>query len=58
MISSINSVLIFIIPLSGALTLFIYYKKKKKFNYEMNLKINDDCKEIKEEDLKKILSFG
>lgn len=58
MISSINSVLIFIIPLSGALTLFIYYKKKKKFNYEMNLKINDDCKEIKEEDLKKLLSFG
>ena len=56
--SSLNTVLIFLIPISGALNLFIYYKKKKRFNHVMNEKISNKIPEIPDEEFERIFLFG
>ena len=56
--SSLNTVLIFLIPISGTLNLFIYYKKKKRFNHVMNDKISNEIPEIPDEEFERIFLFG
>ncbi len=58
MISSINTVLIFMIPISGTATLLYYFYKKKKFDLDMNTTIKDEYKELNEEVIEKIFTFG
>ncbi len=58
MISSINTVLIFIIPITGTATLLYYIYKKKKFDLEMNTTIKDEYIEISNEEMEKIFTFG
>ena len=56
--SSIQTVLIFLIPATNALTLFIYYKKKKRFNSVMNEVIDATIPDISDEELEKLFLFG
>ncbi len=58
MISSINTVLIFLVPITGGATLIYYIYKKKKFDLDMNLTINDSYKDIDENLLVDIFTFG
>lgn len=58
MLSSINSVLIIMIPISGCITLIHYYNKKKKFDAKMNELITDEFANLDEIDLNKIFMFG
>lgn len=56
--STLNTVLIFLIPVSSSITLFIYYKKKKRFNLVMNEKISNTIPEISDEEFERIFLFG
>ena len=56
--STINTVLIFLIPISSSITLFIYYKKKKRFTLVMNDKISNTIPEISNEEFERIFMFG
>ena len=56
--SSIQTVLIFLIPVSNLLTLYIYYRKKKKINSIMNETIEDNIPVVSDEELERLFSFG
>lgn len=58
MISSVNTVLLFMVPITGALTLGYYIYKKKRFDNQMNASIKDEYKELTKEELEDIFSFG
>ena len=58
MISSINSVLVFMIPISSSITLLLYYRKKKKFDYEMNEIIKDEYINLDENKMNELFTFG
>ena len=58
MISSVNTVLIFIVPITGAITLIYYLYKKKRFDRNMNSTIKDEYMELSAEQLESIFSFG
>ena len=58
MISSINSVLVFMIPISSSITLLLYYRKKKKFDYEMNEIIKDEHINLDENKMNELFTFG
>ena len=58
MLSSINTVMIFLIPVAGLATLIHYYYKKKKFDSDMNELITDDLPNLDEMDLEQIFMFG
>ena len=56
--STINTVLIFLIPVSSSITLFIYYKKKKRFNHVMNDQVSNEIPDIFDEEFERIFLFG
>lgn len=56
--SSIQTVLIFLIPAANLLTLFIYYRKKKRLNQIMNETIDTKKEEISDEELERLFLFG
>ena len=58
MISSVNSVLIFIVPLSGLLSLWVFKKRKEKFTKEMNEFIPDTYHELSDEEVLTIFTWG
>jgi len=57
-VSSVNSVLIFMVPVSGAITLWLYFRRKNKFDIEMNEIINDSLPEIDDAKLEELFKFG
>ena len=58
MISSVNTVLIFMVPITGGVTLLYYFYKKKRFDREMNSTIKDEYMELDEKTLNDIFTFG
>lgn len=56
--STLNTVLIFLIPISSSLTLFIYYKKKKRFDSTMNEEIPHTIPQISDSEFERIFLFG
>ena len=58
MLSSINTVLLFLIPVAGAGSLIHYYYRKKRFDKEMNEIITDELPNLDEFNLDEIFMFG
>lgn len=58
MLSSVNSVLIFLVPVTGLITLIAYFIKRHKFDEKMNELITDTYKELSDDDYERIFSFG
>ncbi len=58
MLSSVNTIMIFLIPVAGITTLVHYYYKKKKFDFDMNELIQDELPNLDEIDLEKLFMFG
>ena len=58
MLSSVNTVLIFLIPVSGIGTLVYYYFTKKKYYKEMNEVVLEEMVEMSEDRLEEIFTFG
>ena len=58
MVSSINTILIFMIPITNFVTLIIFKRKKKKFDKNMNEIITDSYANFSEEKLDELFSFG
>jgi hypothetical protein len=57
-VSSVNTVFIFLIPVSSSITLILYYMKKKKFDKIMNEKIDNSIPEIPDSEFERIFLFG
>lgn len=58
MLSSINTVLLLLIPVSGIGTLIHYHYRKKRFDKEMNEIVIDELPNLDEFDLDEIFMFG
>ena len=58
MVSSINTVLIFMIPVANFTTLIIFKRKKKKFDKNMNEIITESYANFTDEKLDELFTFG
>ena len=57
MVSSINTIMIFMIPVLDGITIYCYFRKKKKFDKEMNEVIYDDSI-LTDQEFEKLFMFG
>ena len=46
------------IPISSSITLLLYYRKKKKFDYEMNEIIKDEYINLEDNKMNELFTFG
>lgn len=58
MLSSINSILIIMMPITGCITLIHYYNKKKSYEMKMNELVTDEFKNLDETNLDELFMFG
>lgn len=57
-LSSVNTVLIFMISVTGLLTLWVFIKRRDKFNYNINATVAYDEETLSEEEIERILSYN
>ncbi|MCR5112529.1 MAG: hypothetical protein K6A63_01175 [Acholeplasmatales bacterium] len=57
MVSTINTVMIFMIPVADGITIYFYFRKKKKFDKEMN-EVIDDTSTLTDEEFEELFMYG